>query len=305
MEYKSTMSSPYVYMGISRITGEFYIGSRWVNFKHFNRVSSDDLGIEYFTSAPKVAARFSEFDWFIVAEFIDKASGCKDAYGFEQQLIFENWSDPKLLNKHHQHGGKGQWKQIDRTFTEKELNNLRKYQKELWATLTVEEKRERKEKQLESARNRSIVRQLEVSKTLSETKKKMHQNRTPSQKAASKAKEKATWNAKTIEEMQEFSNRIKESLAKRTVEEEAIRIDKLRQAAILQNQNMSVSQKKESIRKQLETKANKSLEEKEAYSQKLKDVASNRTPAQKAAIKAKELETRRLNKLRKKEEIND
>lgn len=300
MKFESTKAAPYVYIGTHKETEEFYIGVRWANVKK-NRVSSNDLGVEYFTSGAKTKKEFDNFKWVIVAEFIDSEVGHIDAYKFEQELIFEHWDNPKILNKHHQHGSE-QWKQIDHKFSEKILNEISDFQKALWASLTEEEKRKRKEKELESKRNRSAIRQEEVYKKASESRKKMHRDRSPKQKAESKAKESATWAAKTEEEIEKLSAKIKQSLAERTEEEKDIWKKKLRIAATKQNENMTETQKNESIRKQLETKANKTDEEKAAYSQKLKDVAAKRTPEQKAQAIAKGLETK-ANKSKEEKEL--
>jgi len=48
---------PYVYKGTNLETNEFYIGSRCVN----KVPAKEDLGFEYFTSAPKVKERFDQF----------------------------------------------------------------------------------------------------------------------------------------------------------------------------------------------------------------------------------------------------
>ena len=81
---------PYVYLCIHKNTGEFYIGYREANKLH----SELDLPT-YKSSSPTVKSNFSEFDWFILAEFFDADS----AYDFEQQLIHENWGNKLLLNK--------------------------------------------------------------------------------------------------------------------------------------------------------------------------------------------------------------
>jgi len=69
-----------------------------------NIPSSSDLGIVYFTSSKYIKTRFHEFTWTIIAEFFD----AKDAYDFEQLLIFESWKLPGTLNKHCTHG-KAKW----------------------------------------------------------------------------------------------------------------------------------------------------------------------------------------------------
>ncbi len=90
--YHSTQVRPYVYFGVSRTTGEIYAG-----YREANKLPSDiDLFI-YRTSSKIVHPRFDEFDWCIVAEFFTGY----DAYDFEQQLIYENWGNPLLLNRNY------------------------------------------------------------------------------------------------------------------------------------------------------------------------------------------------------------
>lgn len=89
--YTSSKTAPYVYQGTHPITGEFYIGMRCAN----QCPSSDDLGTKYKTSSKTVTPRFHEFNWVILAEFLDKES----AFDFEQQRIFECWGSPLMLNQ--------------------------------------------------------------------------------------------------------------------------------------------------------------------------------------------------------------
>jgi hypothetical protein len=84
---------PYVYMCIHKETGKFYIGYREKNVK-LNLTSDQDLPL-YKTSSKIVKPNFNDYDCYIIAEF---GSG-DDAYDFEQQLIFENWGSPLLLNE--------------------------------------------------------------------------------------------------------------------------------------------------------------------------------------------------------------
>ena len=90
--YPSTKVRPYVYICFDRETGQFYIGYREQNIR-FNRTSDVDFP-KYKTSSIYVRKNFDRFDWIILAEF----ENGDDAYAFEQQLIFENWSNPLLLN---------------------------------------------------------------------------------------------------------------------------------------------------------------------------------------------------------------
>lgn len=91
--YPSLKVKPYVYICSDKETGEFYIGYREKNVA-LCRTSNIDLPL-YKTSSKKIRLRFDNFNCWIVAEF---ESG-NDAYDFEQQLIFENWDSPLLLNR--------------------------------------------------------------------------------------------------------------------------------------------------------------------------------------------------------------
>lgn len=88
---------PYVYKGKHNITNEFYIGYREKN----TECGLDDLA-KYRTSSKNVNPVFNEFNWEIIAEF----ENGDEAYDYEQQLIYENWGDPLLLNKNCHHGQK-------------------------------------------------------------------------------------------------------------------------------------------------------------------------------------------------------
>lgn len=99
--YSSEKSLPYTYFGFNYLTGEFYFGYRKEN-TNVNRPSHLDLGVKYFTSSQYIKPRFNEFYWIILAEFLK----WEDAYDFEQQLIAENISNPKCLNKHYTKNGK-------------------------------------------------------------------------------------------------------------------------------------------------------------------------------------------------------
>lgn len=97
--YTSTKVMPYVYLGIHKITKEFYIG-----YREANTIPSHLDLFKYRTSSTIVEPNFNEYDWYIVAEFYNG----DDAYDFEQQLIYENWRDPLLLNEQYRlrHGKK-------------------------------------------------------------------------------------------------------------------------------------------------------------------------------------------------------
>lgn len=83
---------PYVYMGIHKITGQFYIGSRVAN----KVPAEEDLGYFYFTSSKTVKPIFKEFNWSIVAYFWNNG----DCLRYEQQLIYDNWFSPLKLNRY-------------------------------------------------------------------------------------------------------------------------------------------------------------------------------------------------------------
>ena len=87
-------------MCVHKDTNEFYIGYRYKNVD--NNTTSDVNLPKYKTSSKKVSPVFEQFDWIIVAEFLTG----EDAYDFEQQLIYECWEDPLLLNESCQHGHK-------------------------------------------------------------------------------------------------------------------------------------------------------------------------------------------------------
>jgi hypothetical protein len=90
ISYPSTKVKPYVYIGIHKTTREFYIGYREAN----TTPSHIDL-YEYRTSSKIVNPTFDNYSWRILVEF----NTGEDAYDFEQQLIFENWTDPLLINE--------------------------------------------------------------------------------------------------------------------------------------------------------------------------------------------------------------
>ena len=90
--YTSSQAKPYVYICVHNVTSKFYIGYREKNVK-LNLTSNVDFPL-YRTSSKTVRPNFNEYDWYIVAEF----NTSEDAYDFEQQLIFENWDNPLLIN---------------------------------------------------------------------------------------------------------------------------------------------------------------------------------------------------------------
>ena len=97
--YQSIKPAPYVYMCVHKTTGQFYIGYREKNV-YLNRTSDTDLPL-YRTSSKYINPVFEEYNWHIVAEFVDGAS----AYDFEQVLIQEYWDHPLLLNRQYHIAG--------------------------------------------------------------------------------------------------------------------------------------------------------------------------------------------------------
>lgn len=93
--YNSTKVRPYVYICIDKASGQMYIG-----YREKNTVPSDIDLPKYKSSSKVVKPNFENYYWQIVAEF----ELGEDAYDFEQQLIFENWNNPLLLNKHCSYG---------------------------------------------------------------------------------------------------------------------------------------------------------------------------------------------------------
>jgi hypothetical protein len=92
--YPSDKAVPYVYICTHKETNQFYIGYRERNVK-LNIPSHLDLP-EYKTSSTTVRPDWSDYTWTIVAEFFDPSH----AYTFEQQLIYDNWDNPLMLNGH-------------------------------------------------------------------------------------------------------------------------------------------------------------------------------------------------------------
>lgn len=88
--YQSTEVRPYIYICTHKTTGEFYIG-----YREANKVISQLDFPKYKTSSKIINPNFNDYFWIIYAEF----SNGLDAYDYEQQLIFENWNNPLLLNK--------------------------------------------------------------------------------------------------------------------------------------------------------------------------------------------------------------
>jgi len=70
----------------------------------------------YKTSSKIVKPSFDQYDWHIVAEFFRRT----DAYDFEQELIFENWANPLLLNKVHHYRALPRWSMSGTTMSEEQ-----------------------------------------------------------------------------------------------------------------------------------------------------------------------------------------
>jgi hypothetical protein len=89
--YQSTEVRPYIYICTHKTTGKFYIG-----YREANKIASHLDFPLYKTSSKIVRPDFDNYTWIIFAEFLNGES----AYQIEQQLIFENWSNPLLINQH-------------------------------------------------------------------------------------------------------------------------------------------------------------------------------------------------------------
>jgi hypothetical protein len=88
---KSIYAKPYVYICEHKVTGKFYIGSRWGNIDPWY----DDLGSKYCSSCDEVRLNPSDYVFDLVSEF---ETG-NDAYQFEQKLIAEFIHSGVLINK--------------------------------------------------------------------------------------------------------------------------------------------------------------------------------------------------------------
>lgn len=110
-------AKPYVYKGVHRETGEFYIGFRSANKEPWEI----DLP-KYRTSSKLVRPRFDEFDWQVLMIF--EKPEC--AYDFEQYMIHEAWGDPLLLNKACHWGNKIRFSTSGVRYSEEHKAKLRK-----------------------------------------------------------------------------------------------------------------------------------------------------------------------------------
>jgi len=103
--YPSSRVLPYVYIGIHKITGHIYIGSRTA--ENLKLPSHLDL-FRYRTSSKTVRPEFDQYNWTIVAEFFNG----NDAYDFEQELIYCNWHNLLLMNKNCHYNSKKRFKAV-------------------------------------------------------------------------------------------------------------------------------------------------------------------------------------------------
>lgn len=94
------MILPYVYRLQHKVTKQFYIGSRT---NKLQKLPAEQDILLYKSSSKYVKdLGFENFDIEIIAIFFDP----KDAYKFEQELIFVDFKNPLILNKSCFHGKK-------------------------------------------------------------------------------------------------------------------------------------------------------------------------------------------------------
>lgn len=86
----NSIPHPYVYICTNLNNGQYYIG-----YREANSLPAELDFPSYRTSNPHIKREFKSYAWTIIAEFLDGDA----AYDFEQQLIFENWENPLLINK--------------------------------------------------------------------------------------------------------------------------------------------------------------------------------------------------------------
>jgi hypothetical protein len=102
MNIYSTKVCPYVYRLTHKLTGEYYIGSRYT--KKLNLPPEEDIVLYQSSSKTIHISGFDNFNYEIIALFFAE-SARQDSYQFENNLIKENWGDPLLLNKHYSVNG--------------------------------------------------------------------------------------------------------------------------------------------------------------------------------------------------------
>lgn len=91
----STKVCPYVYKGIHKTTGHFYIGVRFSS--KIKLIPELDI-YNYQTSSRRVKdIGFSNFDWQIIAMFFTE-SAAVDATSLEREMILENKENKLMLN---------------------------------------------------------------------------------------------------------------------------------------------------------------------------------------------------------------
>lgn len=97
-----TAYKPYVYFVYSKITNEFYIGSRRAHVKA-KRTSREDLWKHYFTSSVIIKNMITEFgaDSFSYEVLFEYETENDLFFWDEQKLIKEFFDNPLCLNKHY------------------------------------------------------------------------------------------------------------------------------------------------------------------------------------------------------------
>lgn len=121
------MYQSYVYRVTSKVTGQFYIGSRTENVSKC-RFPEDDLWKHYFTSSKKVKQMIEEYglDSFNV-EILSKFDSYSECFWEEQRLIVESKNNPLRLNKAYVNPETG--KTVLTSFNETEEQKIARMQK--------------------------------------------------------------------------------------------------------------------------------------------------------------------------------
>jgi hypothetical protein len=152
--YSSSRVQPYVYVCTHKITNQFYIGYREKNVK-LNLPSNVDLPL-YKTSSKIIKSNFENYNWIIIAEF----NNGNDAYDFEQQLIFENWDNPLLINNNCRYNSKNRFKSgmLGKTHTtkNKEIFSANRKGKTYEEVYGIERSMETKKKLSIAGRNKKM-----------------------------------------------------------------------------------------------------------------------------------------------------
>jgi len=115
------MLESYVYKITSKVTGQFYFGSRTNNVSN-GRTPEEDLWKFYFTSSKVIKRLIEEYgvDSFDI-DIIFKDADYAKCFWEEQRLIFENRNNPNRLNKAYVNPETG--KKVLTTFNETEEEN--------------------------------------------------------------------------------------------------------------------------------------------------------------------------------------